>query len=90
MKALHVTQARAGIDLFRATVGLSAASYTHMTIASNDAIRAVDWMEMRTRLDEARALVMNLTAVPAYSDSAIAAGLAVKSAHLNDFWARMK
>ena len=52
--------------------------------------RALDWMEMRTRLDEACALVVNLTAVPAYTDPSITTGLAVKGAHLNDLWIRMK
>jgi len=89
IKLLHLTQARAGIDRFRATVGLPAATYTNPTVATNDPLRAIDWEEMRARLDQARGLVARLTAVPDYTDS-IAAGTLIKRAHLTDLWIRIE
>ncbi|MGZ4779862.1 MAG: hypothetical protein ACXV5L_11730 [Thermoanaerobaculia bacterium] len=64
-------------------------SKTTDTNSRNDPILAIDWAEMRARLDETRGLVARLTAVPDYTDS-LTAGTPIKRAHLTDLWIRMK
>jgi len=90
VKLAHITQARAAVNLFRTTVGLPPASYTNPTIAANDPVRAIDWMQMRARLDEARNLVPRISSVPAYTDPTLTNTTPIRGAHVLGILLRMK
>lgn len=90
IKALHITELRAAIDAFRAAAGLGAASYTNSAIASGDPIRAVDWSEMRARLEEARLAIPGLNPIVPYTDPTLTPGMPPRAAHVNELRNRVK
>jgi len=92
--ALHVTELRTAINSVRVAAGLGAASWTATPAAgSGQKIAASQIMEMRTRLDEACSLLASVDhnlGPPLYTDPALAGGVRVRGAHIQELRERTR
>lgn len=83
VKAVHVTALRTAVNAVRALAGLSASTFTDSTItAQSTQVKAVHVTELRSALNAARS-TLGLSAL-SYTDPSLAAGVAVKAAHVTD------
>lgn len=80
VKAVHATQLRSAVNLFRATAGLDPFVYSR-TIAPGLPILAADVAELRTALDEARVAV---GLPPLYAGPTLPPGAVVRAVHVTD------
>jgi hypothetical protein len=81
IKAVHITQLRTAINIARASVGLSAFSFTDPALAAGNSIQAVHVIELRTALS---AFLSAIGVTPSYTDPTISAGVTVKGAHIQE------
>jgi Carboxypeptidase regulatory-like domain len=80
VKAVHVTQLRTAVNIARASIGLSAFSFTDPSLAPGAAIKAVHMSELRTALAP---LLTAIGVTPSYTDPTITGGTTkVKAAHV--------
>jgi hypothetical protein len=90
MKALHLTELRARIDVLRLTFGLTPGPWSSGTVASGlTFIRAAHIAELRSALSAVYAKANR--AAPTFTDSTITAGLtAIKAVHLTELRAAVQ
>jgi hypothetical protein len=82
IKAVHITQLRTAINTVRASVGLSAFSFTDPLLAAGNAIKAVHLSELRTALS---GFLSAIGVTPSYTDPTITAGVVtLKAAHIQE------
>lgn len=81
MKAVHLTEVRAAIDLARHAAGLSAASYTR-AISGGLTILANDVIEMRAAIDATRS-ALGMSAYP-FSDALTPHVTVIRKVHVDD------
>jgi hypothetical protein len=79
MRLVHLTELRTRIDALRLRRGLGAASWTPL-VAGSTVIRASHITELRVALAAAYAAAGR--SAPIYMNSALAAGMAIKAAHV--------
>jgi hypothetical protein len=84
IRAAHIMELRAAIDLTRLAAGLTAFAWTDPTlIAGTTPVRAVHLTELRTALDQAYQAAARIP--PTYSDPDVVAGIVViRASHLNE------
>ena len=82
VEALHFGQLRTAIDAVRAAHGDGPSTYSN-PITAGSVIRATDVLEMRAFLDGARAALPGIPAIQ-YTDPGLAAGTAIKAAHIQE------
>jgi extracellular elastinolytic metalloproteinase len=81
MRAVHITELRAHVDLLRAARGLSAFSWTDPTLtAGTTIIRTQHITDVRTALTEVY-VVAGLTE-PKFTDEVLTAGMSIKAVHI--------
>jgi len=73
IKAVHITQLRTAVNVFRAAVGLTASSFTDPTLSAGFVPKVVHITELRTALDQARAVPGFL--VLSYTDPTVTVGV---------------
>ncbi|HET7433309.1 MAG TPA: Ig-like domain-containing protein [Thermoanaerobaculia bacterium] len=79
VKAVHVTELRTAINAVRTLAGLSAASYTHASIAGT--ISGTNMSEMRTALAQARTALGLSTS---FTDPTLNTSIKVKALHVQE------
>lgn len=85
IKALHFTQLRDALDLFRTIAGLGAISFTAPAPAAGVTVRGAHVQDLRTALDQARA---NLgMPVATYTDSVLSL---IKAVHVQELRGRLQ
>jgi RHS repeat-associated protein len=83
VKAAHITELRTAVNAVRTLAGLAAATWTNSTVSSGMPISAADVGDLRTKLDEALALLGIQTS--AYDDPSLAgapSGTLIKKVHI--------
>ena len=82
IKAVHITQLRTAINTARASVGLSAFTFTDPSLPAGNAIRAVHVSELRTALS---GFLTAIGVTPIYTDPTISADVVtLKAAHIQE------
>jgi len=81
VKAVHLIELRNAVNLMRSAAGLASATYTDPSPAGFS-IKSIHLTELRNRLNEARVALG--VAAQGFSDSPLAAGTTIKSAHIQE------
>jgi len=85
MKAAHITELRTAVNALRSLAGLSAATWTHPSIATGDTIYKDDVQDLRDRLNDALIVLGIQTSV--YTDPTVAGapnGTLIKAANIRE------
>jgi PKD-like domain len=88
IRAAHITQLRTAVNIARASIGLSAFSFTDPSLAVGAAIKAIHVSQLRTALGP---VLTAIGVTPTYTDPTITTGTTkVKAAHIRELRDRIK